>query len=148
MSDVPRNRGCGAGPSTTGCLVARISEIELLLTRWGDYQRHTASSTLPSSAKSVGVADQSSARDVEDAVSALPPDLQATVCEVYVIGGPARDRVERLGCPESTIARRIGRAHLLLVDLLATRRAHRRLERERDAWARRLADRPEGGASD
>ncbi len=123
--------------------MARISEIELLLTRWGDFQRLTANSTLLSSAKSVGVAGESSARDVEDAVSALRTDLQATLYEVYVIGGPARGRVERLGCPESTIARRIGRAHLLLVDLLATRRAHKRLEQERDIWARPLANQPE-----
>lgn len=123
------------GRQQTGCLVARISEIELLLTRWGDHQRRTTDSALPSSDQPVGVTGGSSAREIEDALSALPAKLQATLREVYVIGGPSRDRVNRLGCPESTVARRIGRAHLLLLDLLVTRRTQRRLEQERDACA-------------
>lgn len=77
---------------------------------------------------------------LDEAIAKLPQDLVETVEEVYKFGATMPDHVRRLGCPEATIARRIGRAHSLLLDILATRIDDDAREHERVAMTQRLAE--------
>ncbi len=88
--------------------MARVAGVDRMLRDWAEL-----SSGDPSVAH------------VDAAVTALPPELRATVVEVYLGGGSSADHCRRLGCPESTLVRRIGRAHLLLADTLASQKDRR-----------------------
>jgi DNA-directed RNA polymerase specialized sigma24 family protein len=98
--------------------MARVAEIDQMLRNWAEF-------------RGSGGSRDASVDDIAAAVAALPADLRTTLEEVYSGRGSPADHCRRLGWPESTIARRIGRAHLLLVDLLALQRAERRRDDER-----------------
>ena len=93
--------------------MARVAEIDRMLWEWAE-QRGSGQNA------------KASVLDIEATLAVLPPKLKATLEEVYVGRGSSAEICRRLGCPESTIVRRLGRAHLLLSDLLAMRREERR----------------------
>jgi hypothetical protein len=55
---------------------------------------------------------------MERIVTSMLALLRATLVEVYVESGPMAVHAEKLGCPETTVARRLGRAHLFIADHL------------------------------
>ncbi len=88
-------------------------------------------------------ADKQEAAEIDEVISCLPNVVKATLMQVYLQDGDMRDHVRCLGCPEGTIARRLGRADRLLIDQLGVKREERQREVERlrmqnDLRARRL----------
>ncbi len=75
---------------------------------------------------------------IDEAVSRLPRDLRDTVFDVYLEGGAMADRVRRLGCPETTISRRLGRADRLLIEQLRANAEKASLDAERVEMRNRL----------
>lgn len=95
--------------------VARQLDIEQRLIGWADWNRSGAGSS--AGGEPTAHADEwlwDGAQAIDHYVAALPGKLPATLEEVYVRAGNMARHALRLGCPEDTLVRRIGRAHALL----------------------------------
>ena len=109
-------------------MMARVAEIDRLLREWVEFRERGGSGA--------------AFADIEAAVAALPAGLRTTLGEVYKGRGSSADHCRRLGCPETTLVRRIGRAHLLLADSLALGREAQLREKESEERMRR--QKPDG----
>ena len=114
------------------CGVARIGAIEQRLVDWADWKRHRAPGRDGDARRDVG--------ETDDAVRALPSPLRETVERCYVAGGDMAGAAVSLGCPQWTIARRIGRAHLMLVETLRASREATLRTAQRTAMTALMAD--------
>ena len=95
--------------------MARVEEARRHFVNWAEWK------------KSGGPSAACLAIEQIDAlISRWPDDLRSTVVEVYLKDGDMRVHASRLGCPEATISRRLGRAERLLLDQLCMAEQHDR----------------------
>ena len=119
--------------------MARVEEVERRLIEWGEWKRTECANAAPAitaELSPVGV------RRTDGIVAALSEPLQATLFAFYAMRGPIGCHVKQLGCPETTVMRRIGRAHLLIADRLVADRDSERQEQH----CRRIAPRSGGNS--
>ena len=105
--------------------MARVEQVERRLIEWGDWKRAGGSSAAP--AMTAGLTPDGVGQ-TDGIVATLSGRLQATLTAFYVRRGPMGCHMKQLGCPETTIMRRIGRAHLLIADQLVADRDRERQE--------------------
>lgn len=79
----------------------------------------------------------------DDAISALPSELKATVHVVYLGQGGAAQKARRLCCTPATVDARVWRAHRMLADHFLAKQDKARAERARVEAMQRAA-RPQG----
>jgi DNA-directed RNA polymerase specialized sigma24 family protein len=104
--------------------MARLPEIDRMLWEWVEWRRGGGPGT-------------ATVADIAAAITGLPDALTQTLDAVYFGRCSSAEACRRLGCPEATVVRRIGRAHLLLSESLAKQRDDRRRADEHAAIARR-----------
>jgi len=103
--------------------VARIEKVERRLVEWADWKRaENKNEWLGTTGHPFAPIRQT------DGFAALPESLQATLTAFDVVRGPIIDHLKKVGCPETTIMRRLGRAHLLIADRHVTDRDRDRQE--------------------
>ena len=105
--------------------MARVEEVERRLIEWGDWKRTEFANAAPAI---TGDRSPIGVRRTDDIVASLSEPLQATLIALYAVRGTMGCHVKQLGCPETTIMRRIGRAHLLIADRLVADRDRERQE--------------------
>jgi DNA-directed RNA polymerase specialized sigma24 family protein len=123
--------------------LARLDEVERRLVEWAEWRRNArdrerlAGRTFdPDAGVPRGV------RQMERIVASMLGRLKETLLEVYVERGSMAAHAVKLGCPETAVARRLGRAHLFIADHLAADGQREREERHRVDAAERLARKP------
>jgi DNA-directed RNA polymerase specialized sigma24 family protein len=84
--------------------VSRIEESRGLLLDWARWKKSGGTA-----------AENAAAAEIDAVVGTFPESIQSTLLVVYLGGGQMQDHVLRLGCPETTIARRLARADRLLL---------------------------------
>lgn len=116
-----------------------MEEVERRLVEWGEWKRTEFANAVPAI-----TADRSpiGVRRTDGIVASLSETLQATLIAFYAVRGPMGCHVKQLACPEATIMRRIGRAHLLIADRLVADRDRERQEQH----CRRIAPRSGGNS--
>jgi DNA-directed RNA polymerase specialized sigma24 family protein len=112
--------------------LARVDEVERRLVEWADWKRRQArDGRQPGLPGTPEIELSGSVLLMDRIVASMPSPLRATLVEVYGESGTMAVHAEKLGCPETTIARRLGRAHLFIADHLAGAVEREREERHR-----------------
>lgn len=125
--------------------LARVDEVERRLVEWADWRRRqTRDERGPGLSGTPEIGLLGGVLLMERIIMSMLASLRATLVEVYVERGSMAVHAEKLGCPETTVARRLGRAHLFIADHLAGAAELEREERYRtDATEDLSRPRPE-----
>ena len=112
--------------------------IELRLADWAGWRRRRPD--LADDLSAWNAEPESAA--MQSAIDALPTPLRETILQCYLQAGDMVEHTARLGCPQWTINRRIGRAHMILQGHFAEVRAFESIAAERVSMMKRLTDGP------
>jgi hypothetical protein len=113
--------------------VSRIEESRGLLLDWARWKKSGGTA-----------AENAAAAEIDAVVGTFPESIQSTLLVVYLGGGQMQEHVLRLGCQETTLARRLARADRLLLDQLQLQRDERQRRPEGAEMAGRLSAAKDG----
>ena len=86
--------------------MARVKEMDCRPIEWGDWKRGGGSTAITAELPPAEFSQ------TDRIVSTLSQPLRTTLIALNVVRGPMGSHVKQLGCPETTITRRIGRTHV------------------------------------